>query len=74
VAQRVAGHAIKGTPDVGGAVVGMQPSSGWCKNLTTGQQVTFEHMQGATAGSCVAAGLVVHAGDLIQMSMQGNTE
>jgi hypothetical protein len=40
---------------VGGAVVGMVPSSGGCTNLTTGQQVTFQHMKRATASCCTAA-------------------
>jgi hypothetical protein len=52
----------------------MMPSSGGCANLTTGQQVTFQHMVGATAASCVAAGLAVHAGDTVQISAQGAAE
>jgi hypothetical protein len=74
VALRVRGPVEKGATDVGGAVVGMQPSSGGCTNLTTGQQVKFQHMVGATAGSCVAAGLVVHPGDKIQLHVQGVAE
>jgi hypothetical protein len=31
-------------------------------------------MVGATAASCVAAGLVVYPGDLIQISVQGVAE
>jgi hypothetical protein len=52
----------------------MQPSSAGCTNLTTEQQVTFQHMVGATAGSCVAAGLVVHPGETVQMSVAGAAE
>jgi hypothetical protein len=74
VALRVQGTAIEGASDVGGAVVGMQPSSGGCTNLTTGQQVPFQHMQGATAGSCVAAGLVIHPKDTVQIHVQGVAE
>jgi hypothetical protein len=74
VALRVHGSMAKGATDVGGAVVGMAPSSAGCTNLTAGQQVAFQHMVGATAGSCVTAGLVVHPGDLIQISVQGAAE
>jgi len=59
---------------VRGAVVGMAPRGGGCTNRTTGQQVTFQHMKGATAASCVAAGLVVHPGDSVQMRVQGVAE
>jgi hypothetical protein len=74
VALRVRGPVQTGAMDVGGAVVGMVPSSGGCTNLTTGQQVTFQRMKGATAASCVAAGLVVHPGDRVQMRVQGAAE
>jgi Right handed beta helix region len=74
VAMRVRGTVDEGATDVGGAVAGVQPSSGGCTNLTTGQQVSFQHMVGATAGSCVAAGLVVHPGDGVQMSVAGGAE
>jgi hypothetical protein len=70
----VRGAVAKGATDVGGAVVGMLPSSGGCTNLTTGQQVAFEHMVGATAASCVAAGLIVDPGDTVQMRVQGVAE
>jgi len=59
VAMHGSGPVTKGATDVSGAVTGMAPSSGGCINLTTGQQVPFQHLVGATAGSCVAAGLVV---------------
>ena len=68
------GHVQKGARDVGGAVVEMAPSSGGCTNLTTGQQVAFQHMVGATAASCVAAGLGVYPGDTVQMHVQGVAE
>jgi hypothetical protein len=68
------GSVDKSATDVGGAVAGMTPSSAGCTNLTTGQQVTFEHMVGATAGSCVAAGLIVHPGDSVQMNVAGAAE
>jgi hypothetical protein len=68
------GPVDKAATDVSGAVVGMQPSSAGCTNLTTEQQVTFQHMVGATAGSCVAAGLVVHPGETVQMSVAGAAE
>jgi hypothetical protein len=71
---RVRSPVKPGAADVGGAVTGMAPSSGGCTNLTTGQQVPFQHMQGATAGSCVAAGLVVQPGDQVQMRVQGVAE
>jgi hypothetical protein len=74
VALREKGTAVEGASDVGGAVVGMQPSSGGCTNLTTGQQVPFQHMQGATAASCVAAGLVIHPKDTVQIHVQGAAE
>jgi Right handed beta helix region len=74
VALRVQGPVNKDATDVGGAVVGMAPRSGGCTNLTTGQSVKFQHMVGATAGSCVAAGLVVHPGESVQMSVQGGAE
>ena len=45
-----------------------------CRNLTTGQQVTFQYMGGATAASCAAAGLVVQPGDHVQMRVQGAAE
>jgi hypothetical protein len=68
------GPVNKSATDVGGAVAGMQPSSGGCTNRTTGQQVKFQQLVGATAASCVAAGLVVHAGDTVQMSVAGVAE
>jgi hypothetical protein len=68
------GSVDKSATDVGGAVAGMQPSSAGCTNLTTGQQVTFQHMVGATAASCVAAGLVVQPGNHVQISVQGAAE
>jgi hypothetical protein len=71
VAMRVRGTVAGGATDVGGALTGMTPNSGGCTNLTTGQQVSFQHMVGATAASCVAAGLGVHPGDTVQMSVQG---
>jgi hypothetical protein len=78
VAQRVQGPVAVGATDVGGTVTGMAPSGGGCTNLTTGQQVPFQAlfqgMQGATAASCVVAGLVVHAGDTIQINVQGVAE
>jgi hypothetical protein len=78
VFQRVQGPLAGGATDVGGTVTGMVPSGGGCTNLTTGQQVPFQAlfqgMQGATAASCVVAGLVVHAGDTIQINVQGVAE
>jgi hypothetical protein len=68
---RVRGLVTQDATDVGGAVTGMTPSSGGCSNLTTGQSVTFQQMKGATAASCVAAGLVVHPEDSVQMRVQG---
>jgi hypothetical protein len=52
----------------------MTPSSGGCTNRTTGQQVAFQHLVGATAASCVAAGLVIHPGDQVQLHVQGAAE
>jgi hypothetical protein len=74
VAMHVRGPVKKGATDVGGAVVGMAPSSGGCTNLTTGQQVQFQHLVGAMAASCRTAGLLVHPGDTVQMSVQGAAE
>jgi hypothetical protein len=74
VALRVQGSVEADATDVGGTVMGMAPSSGGCINLTTGQQVKFQYMAGETAGSCVAAGLVVQPGDDLQMRVQGVAE
>jgi hypothetical protein len=78
VALRVRGPVQQGAADVGGAVVGMAPNGGGCTNRTTRQQVTFQALfqgtRGPTAASGVAAGLVVHAGDRVQMRMQGVAE
>jgi hypothetical protein len=74
VTMHVRGRVHKGATDVAGAVVGMAPTSGGCTNRTTGQQVPFRGMPGATAGSCVAAGLAVQPGDLIHISVQGGAE
>jgi hypothetical protein len=70
----VRGPVEKDATDVGGAVTGMAPTSGGCTNLTTGQQVKFQHMRGATEASCVAAELVVEAGDVVQIRVQGVVE
>jgi hypothetical protein len=70
----VRGPVAKGATDVGGAVTGMTPSSGGCTNLTTGQEVAFQQMVGATAASCVAAGLILQAGDYLEMGVQGTAE
>jgi hypothetical protein len=74
VAMHGSGPVTKGATDVGGAVTGLAPRSGGCTNLTTGQQVPFQHLVGATAASCVAAGLVVHPGNRVQISVQGVAE
>jgi hypothetical protein len=78
VALRVRGPVKKNVTDVGGAVVGMAPNGGGCTNRTTGQQVKFQALfqgePGATAASCVAAGLVVQPGDQVQMRVQGVAE
>ena len=71
VALHMRGPVAKRATDVGGAVVGMVPSSGGCTNRTTGQHVPFQHMVGATAASCGAAGLVMDPRDTIQISVQG---
>jgi hypothetical protein len=75
---RVRGPVQQRAADVGGAVVGMAPNGGGCTNRTTGQQVKFEARfqgeRGATAASCVAAGLVVQPGDQVQMRVQGAAE
>ncbi len=74
VALRLRGPVQQSFTDVGGAVVGMVPSSGRCMNLVTGQQVTFPYTRGATAASCLAAGLVVQAGQAVQLRVQGVAE
>ena len=75
---RVQGPVKTGVTDVGGVVTGMAPTSGGCTNLTTGQQAKFQALfqgkLGATAASCVAAGLVVQPGDSVQMRVQGVAE
>jgi hypothetical protein len=71
VSLRARGPVQASATDVGGAVAGMAPSSGSCTNLMTGQQVPFQHMAGATAASCVVAGLVMHPGDTIQINVRG---
>ena len=74
VAMRVQGTVEESAMDVSGVVSGLAPTSGGCTNLTTGQQVKFQDMRGATAASCAFAGLVVQAGHTVQMSVQGTTE
>jgi hypothetical protein len=78
VALRVRGPVEASAADVGGAVVGMTPKGGRCTNLTTGQQVPFralfQGIRGATAASCVAAGLIVHPGETVQLRVQGTAE
>jgi hypothetical protein len=74
VALRVRGPVKENATDVGGAVAGMTPSGGGCTNRTTGQQVKFQGMPGATAASCVAAGLLVHSGETVQLRVQGVAE
>jgi hypothetical protein len=78
VALQVRGPMQTGASDVGGAVVGMAPSGGGCTNRTTGQAVKFEALfqgqHGATAASCVAAGLKVHPGETVQLRVQGAAE
>jgi hypothetical protein len=71
VSMRVQGLMAVDATDIGGAVTGMAPSSGSCTNLTTGQAVTFQQMRGATAASCGVAGLVMHPGETIQISVLG---
>jgi hypothetical protein len=70
----VRGPVEQSATDIGGAVAGMKPTSGGCTNLTTGQQALFQHMVGATAASCVAAGLDVEPTHPVQMHMQGVAE
>jgi hypothetical protein len=78
VALHVRGPVTQAATDVGGAVAGMVPSGGGCTNRTTGQQVKFEALfqgeLGATAASCMAAGLVVHPGNSVQLHVAGATE
>jgi hypothetical protein len=75
VALRVRGSVQENATDVGGAVVGMTPSSGGCTNRTTGQAVKFQALfqgqRGATAASCVAAGLVIRPNDQVQLQTRG---
>jgi predicted outer membrane repeat protein len=73
-ALRLRGPVKREATEVGGAVVGMTPRRGSCTNLTTGQQVTLQYMRGATVASCLAAGLVVHTGEAVQMRVQGVAE
>jgi hypothetical protein len=74
VALRARGPVQKNATDVGGAVAGVTPQRGTCTNVTTGQQVTLHYMRGATAASCLAAGLVVQAGEAVQLRVQGVAE
>jgi hypothetical protein len=70
----VRGPVEQGATDVGGAVTGMTPTSGGCANRTTGQQMPFQHLVGATAASCMAAGLVAQPGETVQIHVQGAAE
>jgi hypothetical protein len=78
VVLRVQGPVEAGASDVGGAVTGMAPTSGGCTNRTTDQeapfQALFQGQRGATAASCVAAGLVIQPGDQVQMHVRGLLE
>jgi hypothetical protein len=74
VTMHVRGPVEQGATDVAGAVAGMTPTSGGCTNRTTGQQVSFQQMVGATAASCGAAGLVVQPRDHVQVRVQGEAE
>jgi hypothetical protein len=73
VAMRVRGPLKHGV-GVSGAVWGLRPSGASCTNLTTGQEVPFVEMQGATAGDCLDVGLDVSGGDHIQLRVQGRAE
>jgi hypothetical protein len=74
VAVRLRGLVKRTATDIGGAVVGMMPTSGSCTNVTTGQQVTFPYTSGATAASCGTAGLVIQPGEAVQLRVQGVAE
>jgi len=71
---QVLGTVEEGATDAGGEVTGMAPLSGGCTNVTTGQEVQFQDMVGATEASCVAAGLVVQPGETVQMYVRGVAE
>jgi hypothetical protein len=73
VAIRVRGSVGQGV-GVGGAVWGLLPNRSSCTNLTTGQQLPFVQMPGATAGNCLDAGLIIRPGDQVQMRVQGVAE
>jgi hypothetical protein len=55
--------------DVGGTVTGVNPRRVVCRNLTTMQTVIIE--DGSRSWDCAAAGLVVHTGDRIQLTVRG---
>jgi hypothetical protein len=69
-----AGGVEAAEASLGGAVTGMTPRTAVCTNVTTGQAVTFQHLRGATEASCVAAGLVVEPGHLVQIRVRGVAE
>ena len=54
----------------GVAVTDIFPRKVWCKNLTTGQKLSFE-AAGASTWNCADAGLVVNPGDRVATRVRG---
>jgi hypothetical protein len=55
--------------DVGGAVTGVNPQRVVCRNLSTMQTIIIR--DGSRSWDCEAAGLVIHSGDSIQLTVRG---
>jgi hypothetical protein len=60
--------AVAGQP-LGAWVIGLNPRTVACKNLTTTQEVTINDH--ATAWNCEAAGLQISAGERVAMVVRG---
>jgi hypothetical protein len=61
-----------GRVPVGGSVTGTRPGKVVCLNVTTGKLVIIRDK--ATAWDCEAAGLVVHPGDTIVVTILGKAD
>lgn len=65
-----AGKCVPPAPPLSGTLKGMIPSTGKvvCKNITTIQSVTIPITKGLRTWNCPDAGLVVNAGDKVQVT------
>jgi hypothetical protein len=66
------GSAGKCKPAVGGTVSGLSPTKVTCANKTTGGKVAIR--DGAKSYDCKAAGLAVHPGDSLSITVQGTAD